>query len=168
MPAGPPLPRWVAPLLALVAVFLVPWTLYLTFTLPSRHVTEHYDLAWVGFDIALATAVGATAWAAVRRLRWLVPLAAVTGTMLVCDAWFDVVTSQTGGEILEAALEAVFGELPLAAICGYVVYDVERFQAAFDRFRRPTPAARRAALRAMRDDARAGRREAPARPDRRG
>jgi hypothetical protein len=151
-----------------VAVFLVPWTLYLTFTLPSRHVTDHYDLAWVGFDIALATAVGATAWAAVRRLQWLVPLAAVTGTMLVCDAWFDIVTSQTGGEIVEAALEAVFGELPLAAICGYVVYDVERFQAAFDRFRRPTPAARRAALRAMRDDARAGPREAPARPDRRG
>jgi hypothetical protein len=152
--------------MALVAVFLVPWTLYLTFTLPSRHVTEHYDLAWVGFDIALATAFAWTAWAAVRRTRWLVPLAAVTGTMLVCDAWFDVVTSQTGGEILEAGLEAAFGELPLAAICAYVVLDVERFQAAFDRFRRPTPAARRAALRAMRGDVPVEPREAPTRPDR--
>ena len=28
-----------------------PWILYLTFTLPSRHVTFHYDLAWVGFDV---------------------------------------------------------------------------------------------------------------------
>jgi len=154
--------------MALMAVFLIPWTLYLTFTLPSRHLTDHYDLAWVGFDIALAAAFAATAWAAVRRLRWLVPLAAVTGTMLVCDAWFDVVTSHSGVEILEAALEAVFGELPLAAICAYVVFDVERFQAAFDRFRRPTPAARRAALRAMRVDAPAEPPEAPARPDRRG
>jgi hypothetical protein len=150
-----------------VAVFLVPWTLWLTFTLPSRHLTEHYDLAWVGFDIGLATAVAATAWAAVRRLAWLVPLAAVTGTMLVCDAWFDIVTSQGGSEIVEAALEAVFGELPLAAICAYVVLDVERFEATFAGWRRPTPAARRAALRAMSDDARAARPEAPARRDRR-
>jgi hypothetical protein len=153
--------------MGLVAIFLVPWTLYLTFTLPSRHVTEHYDLAWVGFDIALLTAFAATAWAAVRRATWLVPLAAVTGTMLLCDAWFDIVTSQTGGEIAEAALEAVFGELPLAIICAYVVLDVERFQSAFDRYRRPTPAARRAALRAMTGDARAERPEAPVRPDRR-
>jgi len=166
MPAGPPVARWVAPLLALVAIFLVPWTLWLTFTLPSRHITDHYDLAWVGFDIALATAVAATAWAAVQRSQWLVALAAVTGTMLVCDAWFDIVTSHGTGDIVEAALEAVFGELPLAAICGYVVYDVERFQAAFDRFRRPTPAARRAALRAMQADAPAEQPEAPARPGR--
>src|SRR5262249_19703614 len=39
-----PLPRWVTPLLALTAAGLVPWTLYLTFTLPSRQVTEHYDV----------------------------------------------------------------------------------------------------------------------------
>jgi len=167
MPTGPHVPRWVAPLLGLVALFLVPWTLYLTFSLPSRHVTERYDLAWVGFDVALAIAFAATAWAAVTQVRWLVPLAAVTGTMLVCDAWFDVVTSQSGGEIVEAALEAVFGELPLAALCAYIVVDVERFQATFDRFRRPTPAARRAALRAMSADARAERRAARARPDRR-
>ena len=167
MPTGPQVPRWVAPLLGFVALFLIPWTLYLTLTLPSRHVTHHYDLAWVGFDIVLAIAFAATAWATVRRVRWLVPLAAVTGTMLICDAWFDIVTSQTGGEIVEASLEAIFGELPLAALCAYIVVDVERFQATFDRFRRPTPAARRAALRAMSADARAERREAPARPDRR-
>lgn len=165
MPDVSPLPRWVAPLLALSALFLVPWTLWLTFTLPSRHVTDHYDLAWVGFDVVLAAAFGATAWAGLHNVRWLMPFAAVTGTMLVCDAWFDVVTSSSGGEIAEAALEAVFGELPLAALCFYIVLDVERFLATFDRLRRPTPAARRAAARALTDDARAERREAPARPD---
>ena len=167
MPTGSPIPRWVPALMGLVALFLVPWTLYLTFSLPSRHLTEHYDLAWVGFDIALAAAFAATAWAAYRRLQWLVPLAAVTGTMLLCDAWFDVVTSQGGGEVVEAALEAAFGELPLAALCAYIVFDVERFQETLERFRRPTPAARRAALRAMQADARAEPREAPARRDRR-
>ena len=125
-----PLPRWMTLLLGLVAIALAPWILYLTFTLPSRHVTFHYDLAWIGFDVGLLAAFAATAWAAFRGSQWLVPLAAVTGTMLVCDAWFDVVTSQGGSEMWEAIAEAVFAELPLAAVCAFIVYDAETFLAA--------------------------------------
>jgi hypothetical protein len=129
--------RWVTLLLGLVAIGLVPWTLYLTFSLPSRHVTLHYDLAWVGFDVALACAFAATTLAALRRSHWLVPLAAVTGTMLICDAWFDVVTSQSGSEMWEAVVEAILAELPLAALCAFIVYDAETFLAAtVNRFRR--------------------------------
>ena len=129
-------PRLTA-LLALVAVALVPWTLYLTFTLPSRHVTFHYDLAWVGFDIALAASFATTAWAAFRGSQWLVPLAAVTATMLCCDVWFDIVTSRSGSEMWEAVAEAVLVELPLAALCVFIVYDAETFLAAtVNRFRR--------------------------------
>jgi hypothetical protein len=132
-----PLPRWVTLLLGLVAVGLVPWILYLTFTLPSRHVTLHYDLAWVGFDAGLTVSFAATAWAAFRGSQWLVPLAAVTGTMLVCDAWFDIVTSQSGSEMWEAIVEAALAELPFAALCGFIVYDAETFLAAtVNRFRR--------------------------------
>jgi hypothetical protein len=47
--------------------------------------------------------------------------------MLVCDAWFDVVTSDPGGR-LEAVLQAALAELPLAVICWFIVYDVERFR----------------------------------------
>ncbi len=129
--------RWVTLLLGLVAVALVPWTLYLTFTLPSRHVTVHYDLAWVGFDVALACAVAATTLAALRRSHWLVPFAAVTATMLCCDAWFDIVTSRGADSLWEAVAEAVFAELPLAALCAFIVYDAETFLAAtVNRFRR--------------------------------
>jgi hypothetical protein len=126
----PRVPLWVTALFAVVALGLVPWTLYLTFTLPSRHLTEHYDLAWVGFDCGMALAFAATAWAAFRRLEWLVPLAAVTGTMLVCDAWFDVVTSRTGGEMWEAIALAVLAELPIAGVCAFIVVDAETFLAA--------------------------------------
>ena len=122
-----PLPRWLVPLLALTAAGLLLWTLWLTYSLPSRHVTQHYDVAWVGFDIALLTAFAATAWCAVRASDWLVPAAAATGTLLACDAWFDVVTSNSG-ERLEAVLQAALAELPLAAICWFIVYDVERFR----------------------------------------
>ncbi len=127
-------------LLAAVSVGLVPWILYLTFTLPSRHVTYHYDVAWVGFDVGLTASFAATAWAAFRGSRWLVPLAAATGTMLCCDAWFDVVTSQSGGDMWEAIAEAALAELPLAAVCAFIVYDAETFLAAtVTRFRRPAP-----------------------------
>jgi hypothetical protein len=117
----------VTPLLTFVVAALLPWTLWLTFSLPSRHVSQHYDVAWVGFDIGLATAFAATTWAAFRRSRWIVPLAAATAAMLLCDAWFDIVTSRGGGERVEAVLEAVFAELPLAAVCVFIVVDAERF-----------------------------------------
>ncbi|MES1247670.1 MAG: hypothetical protein ABUS54_08360 [Actinomycetota bacterium] len=122
-----PTSRWLAPLLFCVAIALGPWTLYLTYTLPSRHVAHHYDLAWVGFDAALLVAFAVTGWCAYRATQWLVPAAAVTGTMLLCDAWFDVITSSGAGERLEALLEASLAELPLAALCGYVVWSGERF-----------------------------------------
>jgi hypothetical protein len=125
-----PLPRWVTPILTLTAAGLLPWTLYLTFSLPSRHVTEHYDVAWVVFDCALFCAFAATVWCAVRSSQWLVPIAAATGTMLVCDAWFDVMTSIGSNDWIEAVIEAAFAELPLAAVCALIVYDAERFRQA--------------------------------------
>ena len=114
----------------MIAVLLVPWTLWLTFTLPTRHIAHHYRVAWVGFDILLAAAFAATAIAALRLSPWLQALAAMTGTMLLCDAWFDVVTSAAGDEQIVAMLEAVFAELPLAALCGWIVLDTTRFHEA--------------------------------------
>ena len=125
-----PLRRWVAPVLLVTAAGLLPWTLYLTYSLPSRHVTQHYDLAWVGFDIALFSAFAVTTFCAVRSSQWLVPAAAATATMLLCDAWFDIVTSGAPGERMEAVLQAVLAEVPLAAICWFIVYDAERFRQA--------------------------------------
>ena len=138
-PVRTPVPRWLVAVLGGVAVLLVPWTLYLTFTLPSRHVTVHYDLAWVGFDVGLSAALAATAWAVLRGSRWLVPFAAITATMLVCDAWFDVTTSRPGTELLEAITQAAIAELPLAALCAFIVYDAERVLAATATLFRPAP-----------------------------
>jgi len=113
------LPRLVVGVLSVTALALVPWTLWLTFSLPSKHVTHHYDLAWVGFDVGLLCAFALTAWAAYRRSPLLVPVASATCALLLCDAWFDVVTS-TPGERWEAALEAGLAELPLALLCAVV------------------------------------------------
>ncbi|HZS24302.1 MAG TPA: hypothetical protein VFA30_04875 [Gaiellaceae bacterium] len=125
-----PLPRWIAPVLGLIAAALVPWTLYLTFTLPGRHTAHHYDVAWVGFDCALLCSFAVSAWCAVRAPGWLVPAAAVTGTMLLCDAWFDVISTIGTRDADGAILEAAFAELPLAALCAFIVVDAERFRRA--------------------------------------
>jgi hypothetical protein len=151
-PAEPRLfPRWLTVVFSLMAVLLVPWTLWLTFSLPTRHVTRHYDVAWVGFDIALAGAFAATAYAAVRATPWLQALAAVTGTMLLCDAWFDTVTSTSHDEQLLAILEAIGAELPLAALCGWIVFDTTRFLEAAVRFDRDAIGPRPAGESAPRD-----------------
>ena len=129
------LPRWITALLAFMSIALIPWTLWLTFSLPSKHTSHHYDLAWVGFDIALAVMFALTARAGYLRSEALGPLSAATAAMLLSDAWFDVVTS-TPGERLEAILQACLAEVPLALLCAFVAADVERAQASVSRLLR--------------------------------
>ena len=109
--------RRLAVVMGLVAFVIVPWTIYLALRLPSQHITPHWSIAWGGFDVALAAAAGATAWALARAPGWVPITASVTGTLLVSDAWFDVLTARAGGELREAVLEAAVAELPLAVVC---------------------------------------------------
>jgi hypothetical protein len=122
-------------LFALVALALVPWALWLAKTLPSQHRSDHWDLAWGGFDGLLAAALLGAAIAAARRSPFLPSWATAAGTLLVVDAWFDVLTSSSGGELHLAIVLAAGGELPLAAISFWVALDAERFYAAAARLR---------------------------------
>ena len=108
---------WAGPVFVLLAAAMVPWTVFLAITLPVQETAEHYDLAWVGFDIALIALLGWTAWCALRRSPTLAVAASMTATMLVVDAWFDVVTAPTGQDLALALSMAVVVELPLAAVC---------------------------------------------------
>lgn len=122
--------RWVAPLLALAGAVLVVWTLVLAYRLPARHTSHHWDVAWVGFDVALAVALGATGWSITRRSSWAPSAAAVAATLLLCDAWFDNVLADGRGEQIEAALEAALVEIPLALFCLWLARNCERAVAA--------------------------------------
>jgi hypothetical protein len=132
--------RWVAPLLALGTVLLVPWTLVLAYRLPARHTSHHWDLAWVGFDVALTAALGATGWGIAHCASWAPSAAAVAATLLVCDAWFDNVLANGRGEQIEAGLEAALIELPLALFCVWLARHrrqaVEAVRVAFQRQQR--------------------------------
>jgi hypothetical protein len=119
------LPRWLAPLVACVIVAMVPWMVFLGMTLPAHDRAEHYDLAWVGFDVALWLVFAALAVSALRRSAATGPVAAVAAAMLVVDAWFDVTTSH-GSEFLDSVVLAVVAEIPLAALCAWVAVRAQR------------------------------------------
>jgi hypothetical protein len=110
-------PPWVAPALFLCAVVLIPWTAFLFLTLPPHYRANHWQLAWGGFDIGLGIALAATALTVTRRSPFAEVSAAITGTLLICDAWFDVLTSRGTSAVAQAVASAVLVELPLAALC---------------------------------------------------
>ena len=109
--------RRLAIVMGIVAFVIVPWTVSLALRLPSHHVTPHWSIAWGGFDVALAASAAFTAVALARAPAWTPIAASVTGTLLLCDAWFDLLTARAGGELAEAVVEAAVAELPLAVLC---------------------------------------------------
>src|SRR5947209_14822142 len=113
-PAGWRPPRWVVPLFGLAALLLVPWVILLVAALPSAHRAAHWDIAWAGFDVGLALLLLTVAVVAWRRSPWLEGAATATATLLLVDAWFDILTASTGTELVVAVTEAAFVELPLA------------------------------------------------------
>jgi hypothetical protein len=114
---------------AAVGIGLLPWTIWLSASLGPRHSTNHWDLAWSGFDSGLAVMFLSTAVAAYRRSPWVGALAAATGTLLLTDAWFDVVLESHADERRNAILLAALVELPVAALCFWIAYRTERFLA---------------------------------------
>jgi hypothetical protein len=119
-------PPWVTPAFLLCAVVLIPWTGLLFATLPDHYVANHWQIAWAGFDIGLGFALASTAVMVARRSPFAEVTATVTGTLLVCDAWFDVLTSRGAADIAQAVAEAALVELPLAALCFWMARNFAR------------------------------------------
>jgi hypothetical protein len=118
--------RFAAILFGAVGVALLPWTIWLSSSLPPHHSSAHWDLAWSGFDTVLAVAFLATGFAAWRARNWLPVAAAATGALLLADAWFDVVLESRSDDRWVAVVEALAGELPLAAVCFVVAVVTSR------------------------------------------
>ena len=62
-------------------------------------------------------------------LAWTQGAASSAATLLLCDAWFDVMTSQTSHELGVALVMAVLAEGPLALLCIWVARNSERVSA---------------------------------------
>jgi hypothetical protein len=101
--------------LVAMALFLPAWALYLAVVLPREHVSPDWDVLWVGFDLGLALLAAAAFLALRRQSAWTPLVAGALASALVCDAWFDVLTSSGDDRLLALGL-AIFAELPVAAV----------------------------------------------------
>ena len=99
---------------AACCVFLAGWIVVLAATLPHRFDAHHWRAVWVNFDVFLLADFVAAAWAIWRERQVLILLLVGLGTMLCCDAWFDVGTSLATSGVWISLGSALLAELPLA------------------------------------------------------
>ena len=102
------------------ALFMIPWTIYLGFTLPQNYTVRDWPLTWLGFDSLLVVFMAATAILTWLHRQLLVLPAFTTGILLLCDTWFDVTTASSG-ELGTAVLTAVLGALLAFVLIGGAV-----------------------------------------------
>lgn len=110
-------------LLTVACAGLIPWIAFLALTLPRRYEAGNWRQTWVGFDVILLASLAATAYLGWRRRQLVLLASFAAGLLLVCDCWFDLTTA-TGGDRVTAAVTALFGELPLAAVLLSGTYDL--------------------------------------------
>jgi hypothetical protein len=119
-------PWWVGPAFAVLALVAVPWVVFLAVTLPRHATFVHYRTVWVGFDTGLVLVLGLTGWLAWRARPAVALAATAAATMLMVDAWFDVMTTPRRHGLLLAVALAVLVELPLAGICLWIAGHAEQ------------------------------------------
>jgi hypothetical protein len=115
--AGAP-DRWLPIVLALVALGLIPSLVVILTTAPAAQTAHHLRLAWTGLDVFEVAALAATALALQRRPAITAIPATVTGALLICDAWINIVPAH--GAAFWEAIAMAFVELPLAALSFWV------------------------------------------------
>ena len=97
------------------AIGLIPWMVYLAFTLPTNYVAHNWPATWIGFDCVLIAFMIATAVLGWLRRELVILPGFTTGVLLICDAWFDIMTAGPG-QLWVSVLTAALLNLPLAAI----------------------------------------------------
>jgi hypothetical protein len=125
------IPGWAAVLYTFCSIVVLPWTVYLDQNLPARHLFGHWDIAWVGLDIGLLISLLITGILAFRKSLRVVLAAMATGSLLLVDAWFDVMGAHPGKELVKALLAAFLLELPLMSLSFYLAFHV--LQKAYER-----------------------------------
>ncbi len=117
--------------------------MYLGLTLPEDYNAQHWEATWVGFDVLLLAFMLATAVLGFAQHHLLTLFAFTTGVLLLCDAWFDVLTARRG-DLVTSILIAALGELPLAAVLIVGALRIVRLQRPpFSRASRASPVRRR-------------------------
>ena len=75
-----------------------------------------WNIAWIGFDVALAAWSSGTGWLVVQRRQVAMLVSLLRRRFLLCDAWFDVCLSWNTSEQAWALATAALVELPAAVL----------------------------------------------------
>jgi hypothetical protein len=102
-----------------VCVALAAWIGILAVTLPPSFKIDHWQVVWVGLDIGELAGFIATVWASWKQRQAIIVCMIFTGTLLICDAWFDIVLDVGTPDIIASVLVALFAEFPLAFLLFY-------------------------------------------------
>ncbi|ASW92393.1 MULTISPECIES: hypothetical protein [Mycobacterium avium complex (MAC)] len=95
------------------SIAMVPWLAYLAVTLPEKYVAHNWPVTWIGFDVLLVAFMLTTAALGYLRRQLLVLAAFTTGVLLICDAWFDLMTAGPK-DVWLSVITALLIEVPLA------------------------------------------------------
>lgn len=119
-------PSWFPWVYGTSIAWLIPWIVYLAYTLPPKQTMANWCPAWVGFDMIMILVVIAIIYLALKKSPWLsFPLIALAAILFV-DAWFDVITANGNQEITNALLMAFLGEIPWALFSIWCAVRVQR------------------------------------------
>ena len=110
--------RWLPIVLTVAAVALVPTLVVVLTVVPEAQTAHHLKLAWTGLDVFEVVALAATGFAWQRRSAMTAVPATMAGTLLVCDAWINIVPAH--GAAVYEAIAMAFIELPLAGLSFWV------------------------------------------------
>jgi hypothetical protein len=92
---------------------MIPWVGYLGMTLPQKYVAHNWPVTWIGFDILLMSFMLATAVFGYLRRFVLLLAGFTTGVLMICDAWFDLLTAKPEDAWL-SEITSLLVEVPMA------------------------------------------------------
>ncbi len=104
------------------SIAMIPWLGYLSMALPQNYVAHNWTLTWIGFDALLVGFMMATAVLGFLRRQLLIPAAFTTGVLLICDAWFDLMTAGPK-DLWLSVTTALLIELPVAV---FMIFSARR------------------------------------------
>ena len=106
--------RRIAFILLVAALSISGIIIFLFIDLPENYRATNWDIAWVGFDIILLLTILLTLWALFNHKQIAIVASSMSGTILIIDTWFDIVTSQPGRDFYIALVTGLLLEIPFA------------------------------------------------------
>jgi hypothetical protein len=120
--------RWLTIALAIAALALVPSVVIVLVAGPGVQIATHLRLAWIGLDVFELLALAHTGSALHRRSVTVVVPATITGALLLCDAWINVIPTHAAAQAEGIAL--AFVEVPMAVLSFWVATRAMSYPAA--------------------------------------